>query len=205
MWGYTMMNVTQRQIVLIVAWIMIATGAVLLFGPRSWFPEFYAPKFMGIGAIAFAVIIILPPKIFRARTHEELRAVQYLQAALLICLSMSGLGELGLWQLYRVGFEYDKLVHFLAPLILTLASVYFFYWWYKKTFVRAVLIAAVGVFLLGAAWEGIEFYSDKLFGTQLFGVYGQQLSKDTILDLIYNAAGVAAGILVLYKGKERWF
>ena len=176
---------------------MAIVGLILLLAPVDWFPSFYAVRFMGIGALVFAAGVQLPPVIFHGRRGLQAKAVFNLQKAVTIGLLLSGAGELGLWQLYRIGFPYDKLVHFIVPAMLaaSLAGMGLHYW--RMRFSRALFLAAGIVILLGVGWEAVEFYSDKLFGTQLFGVYGTDISIDTIVDLICNVLGVSTSLAIV--------
>lgn len=180
---------------------MVCTGIALFILPAEALPSFYMPTFMGIGALLFAGLIALPPIIFRTPDAKKQKAVKNLQNAVAATLIMSGAGELGLWQLYQIGFEYDKFVHIITPGILTVAGTMFMRDWWGVPHRKALLGTAVAVFLLSLSWEGVEFYSDKIFGTQLFGVYGKQVSQDTFIDIICDSIGVGAAYFLLRSRK----
>lgn len=184
---------------------MVLAGALLLTLPVRWFPSFYTVRAMGIVAELFALLILIPPWIFRARSDKDRQAINILQLSLAACFIMSGLGELGMWQLYRYGFEYDKVVHFAAPLIMTLAFTYFLIVHRRVSFRSALMSSSAFVLFLGLAWEGVEYYSDKLFGTKLFGVYGQFATADTIFDILGDVLGILVGIITLVKNRSHWF
>ncbi len=180
---------------------MILVGGILIFGPRSWFPSFYMPTFMGIVALIFALLLVLPEWIFIPKNKRQRKAREHLQIILALCLVLSGAGELGLWQLYLIGFQYDKLVHILITGLLTFSFSHFAQEWWGFSFKRALTASAFLVIALGIIWEVVEFYSDRIFGTQLFGVYGTQISRDTIIDLISNLIGIGLAILIRQRVK----
>jgi len=101
-------------------------------------------------------------------------------------LSLNASGDLGLYELYRYGFEYDKVIHFISPLIVTIA--------FTKILGlrRAMLIVVAGVL----SWELYEFLADTFLKTHLFGVYRHQVFKDTVTDLIMNALGITSAIFI---------
>ncbi len=157
----------------------ILSGLILLLTPHSWWPGFYDLPYMGWAALVCAVAIIVVP--------------DYYKAPLAVILLLNASGDLGLYELYRYGFEYDKLIHFTTPLICVLALTPRFGVW------RAIGLIMVAAF----AWEFFEFISDALIKTHLFGVYRQHIWLDTAMDLAMNSLGVMAGALYLrYKEKH---
>ena len=197
----------KKKFIFVTMWGMILMGSVLLSAPSEWFPIFYAPRFMGVAALLFGVVIFLPQIIFRVSVeHRDFKikqdAVRNLQTILAICFLLAGGGELGLWQLYKYGFQYDKLIHFIVPALLTISLSHFLFHWWRLRREKAIKISAIFIFIGSLVWEALEFYSDKIFGTQLFGVYGQHLSQDTKWDIFYDLAGIITGWLVL-RGKLR--
>lgn len=187
--------------------LFLAGGAILFWGDPNWFPSFYRPKIMAAASFMFALAIYMPRLIFRpASTLEKERALQNLQKATAACLLLTSLGTLGLYQLYRIGFEYDKLVHFLFTLIATLAIAGFASGWYgikkSQALTIAVLLVLVGIGL----WETIEFYADLILGIKIFEVYSRGFGRDTILDMSFGVLGIIAGATILYKsaGRKPW-
>ncbi len=182
--------------------IMLAVGVLLLWGEPSWFPSFYMPDFMGVGALIFAMLILLPEVVFRPRNSQQRKARDHFQLTMALCLVLSGAGELGLWQLYRVGFQYDKLVHIVTPALLTFSFISFISEWWNIEVKRLEVRVALFVLGISIMWEGIEFYSDQIFGTQLFGVYGTQISADTLLDIACNILGIGIALFLLRRQKN---
>ena len=88
-----------------------------------------------------------------------------------------------MYELYHYGFEYDKVIHLVSPLIATIALGKHF------GLRRAIFIIA----LLAIGWKFFEFISDALIKTHLFGVYRQHIWIDTAWDLVMNSIGVILG------------
>jgi uncharacterized membrane protein YjdF len=121
-------------------------------------------------------------------------------------LALNALGALGLYKLYLVGFEYDKLLHFITPLILVLGAARFRMVWYGRN-INSALKWSLGVVLAGAiGWEVFELLSDVTFGTETMGLYGEGVVKDTIVDLVMNILGAVLAVIILVfykKGRKK--
>lgn len=150
----------------------IVAGVTLLVAPHAWWPEYYDVTYLGIAALVCAAAIWLVPR--------------HLKTPLAVILLLNATGDLGLYQLYKYGFEYDKVIHFVSPLIAVLVLA-------KLRGVRkAVLIVIAGAI----AWELFEFLVDRYFKTRLFGVYHLFIWRDTMMDLVMNATGIAVAYVV---------
>ncbi len=183
----------------------IIGGLILLFGKGEWFPDFYNPKFMGVIGLFCAFLIILPRLIFKTTISEtKEKALTFLQNILVISLLLNAAGALGLFQLYKVGFEYDKFLHFIIPVISVIAIAYFSYNWYGHTLRKSLILAAMLVFLGSFLWELYEFFGDWTFKTQMLGQYGKFVAKDTLWDLIMNFLGTICAVIVLLYKKAAW-
>ncbi|HUT96246.1 MAG TPA: hypothetical protein VMW82_01615 [Candidatus Paceibacterota bacterium] len=191
---------TKKRYGEITASIFTLNGLVLFFGNRTWFPDFYNPKFMAMAAFASAFLIILPRLIYKVKDDpKKQQSLNLLEVSLIIGLGLSGLGGLGLFRLSEAGFEYDKLIHFLVPFIFTIVICYFGSQWYGWSFKKSVILGASLVFIGGIIWEIFEFLADTLLGTQMRGYYGEFIVKDTTLDMIFNMLGIISGVLVSTK------
>ena len=127
---------------------------------------------MGWASLACALAIFLVP------VHYKL--------PLTVILALNASGDLGLYELYRHGFQYDKIIHFTSPLIATYALA-------QRMFIRrAVMI----VLTLALGWELYEILADALIKTHLFGIYRHQVIKDTIMDIFMNILGITSAILI---------
>ncbi len=180
--------------------IFVIGSLILLFGKGKWFPDFYNPQFMGIIGLISAILIVLPSLIFTPSTSSwqapKQKALNLLQNVLVISLLLSAAGALGLFQLYKVGFEYDKILHFIIPSLFIIVITYFNYHWYGISFRKSLIIALILVTISGFLWELFELFGDKNFGTQMLGYYGEFVSEDTFWDLIMNTLGSIVGVII---------
>ncbi|MBI4691853.1 MAG: hypothetical protein HY773_00165 [Candidatus Terrybacteria bacterium] len=181
---------------------MIAAGLALLFGKSDWFPSFYMPKFMGIASFASALLIILPKIIFRPADEKKKEALIKLQFYTAVALVLNGLGGLGFFQFYRYGLPYDKIVHFIVSLMATIGLTQFICAWWNWEFKKAITAVIILIMAGGVGWEGFEFLTDFVFKTKTFGIYGEYVNKDTIMDIILNVLGIIAGFIILLKRKK---
>lgn len=187
---------------------LLASGIVLLIFPVHWFPEFYDVRYMGIGAVVCAVAIILLPKIFfvtpdTLRAEKKNKTADLFQLGFTVAVINNALGDMGLYQLYKVGFEYDKFIHlttsFLAVIIIAVVlegrfEIRVFY---------SILVALMVVVIAGLGWELFEYLSDTVFKTHLYGVYGININSDTQFDILSNTFGAIIGALVLFLKKKK--
>jgi len=179
-----------------IAAVFIIAGLILIFGKREWFPEFYRPQFMGIIAFVSAFLIVLPSLIFQFPDDSlKQKTLIFFQNVLVVGLALNSLGALGLFQLYKIGFEYDKLIHFIVPFLSVMAFSRFGINWYGWSFKKSIILSVVLVILGGFLWELFEFFGDRLFKTEMSGYYGKFIVKDTVWDLAMNLFGVIGGIL----------
>lgn len=185
-----------QKISKIIAIVFIIAGLVLILGEQEWFPEFYRPQFMGIIAFISAFLIVLPRLIFQFPDDPlKQKTLNFFQNVLVAGLVLNSLGALGLFQLYKIGFEYDKLLHFIVPFLSVIAFNRFGLDWYGWSFGKSIILSTVLVILGGFLWEFFEFFGDNLLKTEMSGYYGKFIVKDTVWDLIINFFGVIAGIL----------
>ena len=181
--------------------VFIIIGIVLLLGKNSWFPEFYNSVYMGIFSFISALLLYYSKRIFYKLSQVD---SEKLQSIITSALILNGFGSLGLYKLYALGFEYDKLVHFIVPLIFTVNFVGVLNKSRGLTFNQSLIAVSISIFLLGLLWEIFEFSSDILFGTKTFGIYGKEAFRDTVQDILANVLGILAGIFYL-KNKNKKF
>ncbi len=184
----------RNKIITFSFYIFIIAGIIFIIGKKEWFPDFYFPLFMGGISFISAFVVILPKIILKPANDEELKITANLQLAIAICLLMNGAGGLGLFKLYLIGFEYDKVVHFVVSLVLFLSISEFIHRWRNVNLKKSIIISALLVFGAGISWEILEFLSDLLLKSKSFGIYGSQIEADTIKDVIANALGILAGL-----------
>lgn len=57
------------------------------------------------------------------------------------------------------------------------------------------------IMISSVAWEFFEYFSDTIFKTSAFGVYGQYKFRDTAFDLLFDMLGIALGTVILLNKK----
>lgn len=176
-------------------------GIILFFGDRKWFPEFYNPKFMAWISFASAIILVSPQMIFKSNDAKRQKYLKNLQLAMAISLILNGLGGLGFFQLYKYGFEFDKMTHFTVSFVLIITLSKFLEVWYNFSFKKSLAISIILIATIGILWEFLEFASDVIFKTQTLGKYGKEISKDTVLDVILNFIGIILATNLLLRSK----
>jgi hypothetical protein len=177
--------------------IYILAGALLIFGNFSFLPDFYQPVLMGSLALVSAFLILLPRAFFRPSGEVQERALWRMQTVIAICLLINGAGGLGLYKLYLIGFQYDKLAHFATSLIFTVGLAYFLRDWFGKRFVKSVAISGTAVLIGGFLWELLEAFSDTFLGTQLVGGGTGNIRRDTTIDIAMNGLGILFAVLYI--------
>src|SRR3990167_7238482 len=184
--------------------LYILAGLILLFGPKSLFPSFYKLNLMVALALVSIISIWLPSVIFRTQNEIKKQAREVLQFNIAVNLLINGAGGLGLYRLYLIGFEYDKLTHFVTPMLLTVGIYTFLRVWYELKHIETLIFVATGIFVAGIGWEMLEYLSDFFFHTQLLGGGSAQIFKDTAFDMVANTLGImTAGIYIILKKNKK--
>lgn len=181
---------------------LVAIGLILFFGPKNWFPHFYNPNYMGVIAMLSPVLIYLPKLILERGTPQRRKLVLQMRSVIAFSLLINFAGELGLFQLYRFGFEYDKFAHTIVCMTFAFILGETLNEWGNLGSKKIILIVFFTVFGSGILWEIFEASSDYLFKTQEWGVYGQHLALDTYKDMVFNTIGAVAGIIVFVIPKR---
>lgn len=176
-------------------------GCVLLFLPISFFPDFYDVRYMGFAALTNALLIYGLPELLRVAPSTpnatiKNEGVSLFQNLLTMILFLNALGDLGLYQLYKVGFEFDKLVHLLIPLASTLILPQFFQKRFGMKRSKSIFLAIFLSLFFVAFWEVFEYLSDTFFETHIYGVYGTDIRRDTFFDIIYGIVGSVFALLL---------
>ncbi len=194
----------MRKISKTIILLFIIAGIVLISGKREWFPDFYNPFFMGVMAFVSAFLIFFPRLVFKPNNLEQEKILDSVQTGAVLVLSLNALGALGLFQLYKLGFQYDRFIHFLNSFIFTIIFAKAYGQWFKASFEKSVILAMAIIFLVGVGWEIYEFVGDILFKTEMAGIYGKFVTEDTFWDLIINSLGiiVASISLIVFRKKE---
>ncbi len=182
--------------------ILFLAGVILLSFDIKWFPSFYDVRYMGVASLVGAGLIVIIPKLLRVnpshpQAEKKNQAADLFQFSLSFALMNNALGDLGLYELYRLGFEYDKLVHFVTPLMLTIVLHQFFQKRFDFYHRHALLITFALVVGGALLWELYEYLADYFLETHLYGVFGTDIVRDTILDLTCGTLGALTGIIIL--------
>ncbi len=172
-------------------------GTILLFLPKKWSHFVYYPTYLGIIFLVSAAVIFLPPMLFRKDTPQKKKVILKMQTFLAISVLMNAAGELGLFQLYTVGFEYDKFVHLTTGLLFSIVFGEMLMVWKKLNFRQIIWPVVLMVLAGGVAWKIWESASDILFHTQESGIYGQFITSDTFGDLLWGLLGIMYGLIFL--------
>ena len=180
--------------------VYVLAGSLLLVIPSGIFPVFYKPTLMASLAFVSAFLIFLPRIIFRKPVDEKKkRALIKFQFLITFILLINGIGGLGLYKLYKIGFEYDKLMHFVSPLLAVLFGSAFISVWFRKNAKIALVITVSLILLGGVLWEILEATSDKFLGTTLLGGGENLIAVDTAKDLFMNVIGTILGAIIFLK------
>lgn len=185
--------------------LLVLMGCILLICPKEWFPNFYSPIFLGIIAIISPILIYLPKFFLKKSTEKKRNLILEMRSVIAFSLLVNFAGELGLFQLYRIGFEYDKFAHFAVSMLFAFIFGESLKEWERMSSKKVALITILVVFGSGIIWEFFEASSDFLFKTQVWGVYGEHLVTDTYKDIFFNTLGALAGTIVFLipKGHRR--
>ena len=192
----------MKKIAKIVSVLFIIGGSVLIFGKSDWFPEFYNPIFMGLMGFVSAFLVVSSRFFLKPKNQQQEKVLDMIQTGIVFGLVFSALGALGLFQLYKVGIQYDKILHFLNSFILTAIVIRSYEGWHGFGFEKSLSFSVMIVFSGGVVWEMYEFLGDTLIGTQMLGHYGQLAARDTIWDMIMNWSGIilaVTGMKILKK------
>ncbi len=185
----------------LVAMLFVSASLLLWLLPARLIPDFYDRYYMSVASILGVAIIYVLPRLFRVASDmpgaiEKNKAVDYFQLLLTGVIFANALGEFGLYQLYKIGFEFDKFLHlgisFLSVLILPrLVEPH-----YGIPRMRAMWLVFLFIFCGGFVWELYEFLTDLILGTHLFGVYQGNITQDTKMDVLCNIIGATLGLML---------
>lgn len=175
----------------------------MLIAPKQWFPDFYKPIFMGIISLLSPVLIYLPKFILKKSNPQKRELILNMRSVIAFSLAVNIAGELGLFQLYKYGFEYDKFAHFLVPMLFAFILGESLKEWENFTPKKVVWLVFLIVFSSGLLWEIFEATADFLFKTQVWGAYGKNITWDTLADIAFNTLGALAGIVIFTIPKRR--
>lgn len=192
----------HHRFLTISSFLLVLMGCILLVFPKEWFPNFYSPIFLGVIAVISPLLIHLPKWILKRSSPRKRKLVLEMRSVIAFSLLVNFAGELGLFQLYKYGFEYDKLAHFSVSMLFSFMLGESLKEWENFSVKKRILVTLLIVFASGILWEFFEASSDFLFKTKVWGVYGQHLVTDTYTDIFCNTLGGIAGIIISLLPKK---
>lgn len=194
----------QRLFVMYSSLALVVAGVLMVLLPVRFFPSFFDVRYTGLTSLLGALVIQTVPRIFfvdaarpdAIRKNHGARIMQFLLALIIVGNSAS---ELGLYALYRYGFQYDKALHATVPFIAMVSLPLLLELRYGVAPSGSIPFVFFGVLCAGIAWEIYEYSIDFLLGTHLSGEFGHYVLPDTIFDVVWNTIGVVCGLIaVLY-------
>lgn len=134
--------------------------------------------------------------------NKYLKLSENYVSILILSVYLSFFGD---WELYYYFPYYDKVLHFINPLIATVV-------WIKIVKLKSGFfgyLSSYAILGFGAVFELIEFFWDKILDTAMMGVYTASFMPimpkldDTMFDLLFGFVGVNAGYLISRR-KNVW-
>ncbi|MBI4709177.1 MAG: hypothetical protein HY764_03180 [Candidatus Portnoybacteria bacterium] len=180
-------------------YLFVFSGAVFFLGEKNWWPSFYEPNFFGAVFLASALLVMLPGMIFKTSDENKKNMVNLVTLTVAIAVILNALGQVYLFQLYKYGFPYDKIIHFVLPFLFVIVLAFFLEAWYGLPIKKAIKKSVIYIFIGCLLWEVYEFGVDAIFKTTEAGIYGQQKLKDTSFDILLDIAGIALASYFFYS------
>lgn len=191
---FFLMNIFVRWTIILLA----VAGVILLIFPVPWFPSFYDVRYMGWAALGGVVLIFALPWLARVKegapdAGRKNKAADLMQMFLAFMIASNALGDLGLYKLYKIGFEYDKVLHFFTPFLGVIFVSLFLSGRFGISKAKSIAIAVAIFLACGVSWEVYEYLADMYLKTHISGVYGVDISTDTKFDLLFDLIGSSSG------------
>ncbi|MCX6780409.1 MAG: hypothetical protein NT034_04530 [Candidatus Magasanikbacteria bacterium] len=200
-----------KMFIKISIYLLFSIGIIALILPVRWFPSFYDVRYMGVGTLAAATMILFLPKLIKVeethiKAHQKNHAATMFEFLLSVVFVSNAFGDLGLYQLYNLGIPFDKILHFITPLLSVIILSLVLHQSFEMRPYYSIALAALTVMSCIIDWEFYEYSMDVTFHTRLFGVYGSQIDADTKYDIICGVLGNIIGtitVLRIYKKENR--
>lgn len=191
----------MKRYVLVGVGLLSLSGIIVLVLPKQIFPSFYDVRYMGLSAIVGASVILFLPKFLRVspqktNAKQKNHGAELFQLFLFIAVVSNAVGDLGLYELYRFGFQFDKLIHFTTTLLAVYVLSQVLEERFALAFARARIYTCCIVVGSIVGWEFYEYIVDQLWFTHLYGVFGSDTFKDTKLDITFGLVGLVIGLLL---------
>jgi hypothetical protein len=157
----------------------------------------------GVAALAAAALVSLPAYLSRNNRYPFPVEIEILLSFILVVHLTFGLAL----DFYNVFDHYDKLLHYGNSVLVSFIGFMVAYALYFTGRLHASPFGVITVILfmtlgVGALWEIVEYSSDQLLYGRISSIQKQQGSPtlepldDTMIDLILNLAGGAAGAII---------
>lgn len=147
--------------------------------------------------IVILVGLIIVMSLYFLRWRKKLAGIEVILFLGSLSILSDALGNLfGFYAIneYYGVWWYDKFVHFINPMLLTIGIFFFLskiVW--KSAEKRILILLSLTLMIsIGSFWEIYEFFSDMLIGTSMVGGV-----EDSIGDLVWNSAGTIVGGIVI--------
>ncbi len=110
---------------------------------------------------------------------------------------------------HALGFQYDRFLHFTSAFLVMLLAVPLFaplvtHMPRRDERVKLVAIASMFVFVGLFGFEGVQWSSDRLFGTELFHDATQSINRDVREDLMFGFIGLVTAVVTLRRSPKLW-
>ncbi len=187
----------------ILAILLSWTAAVIGFlqgDPAIWIPY----------AVINPLIFFLPRTVFSLAPSVRARLTQdWLNNMERVGIGILLINIPGSLYLHGLGIQYDRFLHLSAAFLgfyvaFLILSPIFTKLPNKKDKAKALIISSLVTFIGLFVWEGVQFSSDKLFGTLLFHDIVQPIQRDFTEDIIFGFIGLVLALALFHYSKNTW-
>lgn len=179
----------KKNCILVAINILIVIISSIICLKRSVFYFNEEDTFMAIGSI---LMILLPPSIYVLEKIIKKEINEVIKLGFLSFVLTGGvLGAIG--DLYNKVVHYDKVVHFISGIMISLFIMYLYKNFYNKKLSKKTifLIVVISNITIASLWEIFEFLFDILFDKN-----AQKGNSDTMLDMI---TAITGGIITFFS------
>ncbi|MEK6907277.1 MAG: hypothetical protein AABW45_02005 [Nanoarchaeota archaeon] len=187
----------------------ISILAIFILGIIKLIQKDYFLAFIWIFLTPF--LMLLPRNLYKIRwiNHKYNKNLVYLFEFLALISLYTGAGlTLGL---KKLPIDFDSFNHLINTLIYTIMFGILYYIIKNKITGKEIkkqkvaIFAFIFVMIFGVVlWEQFQIYGDKIFGTQMYSDYFQDINLDTKLDQMFGIIGTLTGSILLYFKFDNW-
>ncbi len=153
------------------------------------------------------ILLILPRLFYKFNSQLKNQVTKdWLKYVELICFFIVALNAPGSLWLHKMGFQYDRFLHFFIAFF-SLMILFLFLLPYRGDLKGKNNIIIITVFVLGVfvfLWEYLQYFIDESFGTKLFFDVNQTEKMDFIEDVIFGFLGLCAGAASLHYSFKKF-